>query len=83
MWPNFRHIEDIPTIVFGLCGIHNLYKDIPNRVVFFLNGFKHVSNHVIWVFTCNFGGFFSTEVLDSLSGFHVNFDIFERTVLVP
>jgi catalase len=39
----FEAIErDIPTVVLGLRGIHDLDKDIPRRVVFPFDGFEHI-----------------------------------------
>lgn len=75
MGPNFSHIEDIPLVFLRSFGGHQLDIDIPDRIVTAFDSFKHILNHVVWIFPGNFSCFIATEVLDPLSSFHMDFGI--------
>lgn len=81
MRPNLGHIEDVPLVFLGFFGAHQLDVDVPDGVVSSFNGFKHIADHVVGVFSGNPGGFLAGEVLNPLLRFDVNFGVFKRAIL--
>jgi hypothetical protein len=79
--PHLGHVEDVPFVVLGLFGIHDLDEHVPHRVIAALNGLVHVLHQVVGVFARQLGGLFSGEVLDADGGLDVEFDVFEGAIL--
>lgn len=82
MRPHLGHIEDIPSVVFSLLGRHDLHVNIPGRIVFPLDGFKEILNEKVGIFSGHADRLFFGEVLDALSGFDMEFDVFEGAILM-
>lgn len=83
MRPHLGHIKDVPLVGFGVLGIHDLDVDVPDGIVLGLDGLVQVLQEEVWVLSGDPGGFLLREVLDSLLGLDVHFDVFERAILIP
>lgn len=83
MWPNFRHVEDIPTTNLSVFGVHHLEIACPCWIFLPLNGVKQVLEMMIRSSSCKFSCFLFRKGFDSLVSFDVDLDIFERPVLAP
>lgn len=56
MRPHLGHVEDVPSVLFCLLWLHDLYINIPDRVISLFDGFKQVLNQKIGVFSSESGG---------------------------
>lgn len=81
MRPDLGYIEDIYFIFLSLFRGHQLDVDIPDRIIAFFDGLKHVLNHIVRVLSGNLGSFFAGEILYSLLRFDVDFGVFKRAIL--
>lgn len=81
MRPNLGHVEDIPLVLLGLFGTHQLDIDVPDRIFTPVNSFKHVTYHKIRILPGDLGGFLGGKILNALLRFDVDFGIFEGAVL--
>lgn len=82
MRPHLGHVENVPSVIFRLFWLHDLYIDIPDWVISLLDGFKQVLDQEIGVFATYFGSLLLGEVLNPLRGFDVDFDVFEGSILL-
>jgi hypothetical protein len=64
--PNFGHIEDIPAIVLGLFGCHDLYIHCPRRKVSSIDGILEVFSLVIRILARDPCGFLICVRFDAL-----------------
>ena len=79
--PNLGHVKDVPLVLLGLFGAHQLDIDVPDGIVTPLDSLEHVADHKVGVLSGDLGSFFGREVLNSLLRFDVDFGIFERAIL--
>lgn len=63
MWPDFCHVNDIPTVRLSFAGVHNLEIDIPHGIIFSFDGLGHVLDIKIRVFACKSSFFLSSKIL--------------------
>lgn len=47
VWPNLRHIEDVPAVALGLLGVHDLEIQRPCRVIALLNGVVEILDVIV------------------------------------
>lgn len=81
MRPDLGHIKDVPLVCFSILGIHGLDVDVPDRIIFSLDGLVEVLEEEVWVLAGDSGGFLPSEVLNALLSFDVHLDVFERAIL--
>lgn len=79
--PNLSHVKDVPLVLLGLFGAHQLDIDIAYGVFTLLDSLEHVANHKVRVLSGDPGSFLGGEVLDPLLRFDVDFGIFKRAIL--
>jgi len=79
--PDFGHIKNIPLVVFSILGIHDLNIDTPNRIVPAFDCVEQILQEKVWILSGHLLSFLAGEVLDTLLGFDMNLNVFERAIL--
>lgn len=81
MRPDFRHIEDIPPIVFCLLRGHDLHVNVPEGAIALLNSLKEILDQEVRVLSSDLGRLVHGKILDALSSLDMYLHVFEGAVL--
>ena len=81
MWPDLRHVEDIPTVVLSLRRTHHVNKNVPLRKFLSFDGLIHIPNHIVGILSCDPSCLFMCKVLHPLARLDVNLGVVEGAVL--
>ena len=82
MWPDFRDIQDIKSVVFRISFGHQLNIQRPAWTISILNVIIQISLGEIWVIHVHVGALFSSHVLNALIRFEMVFDKVNLATLV-
>lgn len=81
MWPHFGHVKDVPLVVFGVLGVHDLHEDVPLWKIALFNCAVQIANEVIRSLARDPGGGLAVETVDAELALDVHLDVLEGPIL--
>lgn len=82
MRPDLCHVENVPSILFRLVGLHGLDVEGSGGKVAFLNRPKEVIAVIIWVVSRKFVRVRLLEVFNTLVRLEMELDVGEASVVI-